>query len=440
MIVTVIGAGLAGVEAAWILAKGGINVRLYEARPKWCSPAHRSDQFAELVCSNSLRSNEGGSASALLKEEMRKLGSLVMEAADAMRLPAGKALAVDRDGFSKYITEKIFSHPNIKIIRKEVKSLPEVGTDQLATVIATGPLTSPSFTESLRSLLMDQLYFYDAIAPIVSAETIDMNIAFKASRYGVVGCEEGDYINCPLSENEYYLFVDGLLKAAKVQPHSFEDIKCFEGCQPIEIMAESHKDSLRHGPMKPVGIIDPRTGKRPFAVVQLRQDNLHATLYNIVGFQTRMTYLEQDRVFRFLPALSHAKFERYGSMHRNTFINGPLLLDDNLRLKSNNSIYVAGQLTGVEGYLESAATGLYVGTGIARKCIAPSPTTAIGALINHVVNSDPRRYQPMKAIWGIFPSLHEHPSTSHGPKSATRRQMMVDRGRADFKKWFKTLA
>jgi len=461
--IKIIGAGLAGCEAAWASAKKGLKVRLHEARPKWFSPAHRSENFAELVCSNSLKSDEEGHATALLKEEMRALGSIVMEAADATRVPAGKALAVDRDGFSGYITEKISSHPNIEIVREEVKQV--ASYESQATIIATGPLTSPALAESIASLFSSTyalthsrthaLYFYDAIAPIIEADSLDMNVAFRGSRYDVGTNEDGDYLNCPFTKEEYDLFIDELLKAEKIMAHGLDDIKCFEGCMPVEVMAERHKDALRHGPMKPMGFADPRTGRRPYAIVQLRQDDLHATLFNMVGFQTRMTYKEQDRVLRLIPGLKEAKFARYGSMHRNTYINGPTFLNEGLELKDHPGIFLAGQITGVEGYLESAAIGLYIGSTCALthpstssldklgtslkacSCAHPliPPTTAIGALINHIINSDPKHYIPMNCIWGIFPPLEAHPSTSKGPRKAGRKKLLLARARSDFQTW-----
>ena len=442
--VTVIGAGLAGCEAAWQLANSGIHVKLYEAKPAWRSPAHNSEDFAELICSNSLRSIEEGHASALLKEEMRFLGSLIIEAALETRLPAGKALAVDRKAFSKYITEKISNHPNIKIFRKEITSFFEI---ERPVIIATGPLTSESLANALIKYLkrrspVDYLYFYDAIAPIVEKNSIDMNIAFRASRYNVGTQDEGDYLNCPLDKETYYHFIDSLLASDRITERNFDSIKCFEGCMPIEEMASRHKDALRHGPMKPMGIENPRGGIRPYAVVQLRQDNSHATLFNMVGFQTRMKYTEQNKVFRMIPGLKNASFIRYGSMHRNTYVNGPALLDHNFKVGWEDDLYIIGQLSGVEGYLESASTGTYLGFVLSReingKKVAPLPaTTAIGALINHVVESDIKDYQPMKINWGIFPPLEEFPSTRKGPKKDQRRNLLIERGRRDLQKWFK---
>ncbi|MBI2092143.1 MAG: methylenetetrahydrofolate--tRNA-(uracil(54)-C(5))-methyltransferase (FADH(2)-oxidizing) TrmFO [Deltaproteobacteria bacterium] len=440
----VIGAGLAGVEAAWQLAKLGIKVRLFEAKPRWFSPAHKSPNFAELVCSNSLKSEETGHATALLKEEMGKLGSVVIEAAHSMRLPAGKALAVDREGFAEYITEKISANKNIEIIRGEVQSLNNFGDDICGVIIATGPLSSPAFIKNFKDLLSDSgefLYFHDAIAPIVEYDSIDMNIAFKASRYDVGKEADGDYINCPMTKSEYDSFIGEIIKANKVHAHEFDDIRYFEGCMPIEAFAERHPDALRHGPMKPMGIRHPKTGEGFYAIVQLRQDNMHATLYNIVGFQTRMTYPEQDRIFRMIPGLKSAKFARYGSMHRNTYINGPVLLNKTLQLKNYSHIYVAGQLTGVEGYLESAAVGLYAGLGlgyaIAKKSPMPAipPTTAIGSLIRHITCCPNKNFQPMKIMWGIFPPLSEKDSTSRGPRKELRRKMILERAEKDFWEW-----
>ncbi len=442
--VAIIGAGLAGVEAAWQLARIGIKVRLFEAKPKWFSPAHKSPNFAELVCSNSLKSEETGHATALLKEEMKQLGSIVIEAACSTRLPAGKAVAVDRDGFSKYITEKISANKNIEIIRDEVVSLNNFGDDICEIIIATGPLTSPSLIKTFNELLNDCsefLYFYDAIAPIIECDSIDMNIAFKASRYDVGTEADGDYINCPMTKSEYDSFIGEIIKANKVHAHEFDNLRYFEGCMPIEAFAERHPDALRHGPMKPMGIRHPKTGKGFYAIVQLRQDNSHASLYNIVGFQTRMTYPEQDRIFRIIPGLTSVKFARYGSMHRNTYINGPVLLNKELQLKSHPHIYLAGQLTGVEGYLESAAVGLYAGLGLGYKIVKKSQlpvipsTAAIGSLIRHITECTDKNFQPMKIMWGIFPPLCENPSTSRGPRKELRRQMILERARKDFHGW-----
>lgn len=433
--VAVVGGGLAGSEAAYQLSKSGLNVRLFEMKPKRFSPAHKSNNLAELVCSNSFRSDSINNAAGLLKDEMRLLGSLIMEAAGKTRIPAGKALAVDREGFSEYVTSRILDEKRIELVREEVTSVEWLLREHDAVVIATGPLTSKRFESVLQRLIgREYLYFYDGIAPLVEAESIDMGVAFRANRYGYGGGGEGDYLNLPMTREEYERFVDALLTAEKVKTHPFDEPKFFEGCMPIEAMAMRGKDTLRHGPMKPMGLENPRGGVKPYAVVQLRQDNLNATVYNIVGFQTRMTWPEQDRVFRMIPGLYHAKFLRYGTMHRNTFINGPALLDGFLRLKTNPRIYIAGQLTGVEGYIESAATGLYVGLilpnilkGICTP--VPPPTTAIGALIRHVIASDSECYQPSNIIFGLFPPLEKD-----YPKDL-KRFALIDRAKGDLSSW-----
>ncbi|RMG73598.1 MAG: methylenetetrahydrofolate--tRNA-(uracil(54)-C(5))-methyltransferase (FADH(2)-oxidizing) TrmFO, partial [Nitrospirae bacterium] len=344
----IIGGGLSGTEAAWQAAQRGVRVVLYEMRPVKTTPAHKSDHLAELVCSNSLRANEVYTAAGLLKEEMRLAGSLIMEAADRFKLPAGGALAVDRELFASYITEVVERHPLIEVKRTEVTSVPEG-----YSIIATGPLTSEKFAEHLKGMLSGEyLYFYDAIAPIVDAESIDYSKVFRASRYGKGG---DDYINCPMSKEEYERFYNALIEADQVQAREFEDEKVFEGCMPIEVMARRGRDTLRFGPMKPVGLIDPRTGKQPYAVVQLRVEDISETAYNIVGFQTRLRWPEQKRVFRLIPGLERAEFLRYGSIHRNTFINGPMFLNRDLSLKGYPKTYMAGQITGVEGYIESTA-------------------------------------------------------------------------------------
>ena len=398
----VIGAGLAGVEASWQIVRQGGYVLLYEMRPQKFTPAHKTAYFAELVCSNSLRSKEITSAVGLLKEEMRLLGSLVMEAALVTTVPAGKALSVDREEFAKYITEKIKKHPQIEIRHEEVVDIPKEGI----VVLATGPLTSDALSKALRTITgKEHLHFYDAIAPIVCADTINMNITFLASRY-----DKGkDYINCPLNKEEYNHFYQALIMAEQVPLRAFETLHFFEGCLPIEVMAERGKDTLRFGPMKPVGLVDPRTGRQPYAVVQLRQENREGTLYNMVGFQTKLRWSEQKRVFRLIPGLEQAEFARYGSIHRNTFIDAPRLLDKYLRLKSAPHIFIGGQLSGVEGYVESAATGILVGINAYRlsknkPLVCPPPTTALGALVNHLNNTVAKDFQPMNINWGLFPS------------------------------------
>jgi len=400
--VTVIGAGLAGSEAAWQIAQRGIPICLYEMRPAHVTAAHHTDGFAELVCSNSLRSASLETAVGLLKEELRRLGSLVMAAADATRVPAGAALAVDRTLFSQYVTAALATHPRIEIRREEAPTLPAG-----ITVVASGPLTSPALSEQLRSLFgSEYLYFYDAIAPVVTGESINTAIAFKASRYD----HGDDYFNCPLTREEYYCFVDAILAAEKVSEKAFERCIYFEGCLPIEEMARRGRDTLAFGPMKPVGIVDRRTGGRPYAVVQLRQDDRAGRLWNIVGFQTKMTYPEQRRVFRMIPGLEKAEFVRLGSLHRNTFIDSPRLLRPTLQFKERSDLLFAGQMIGVEGYLESAATGLLAGLNAGRlargACLLVAPsTTALGSLVTYITNDERRDFQPMNANYGLFPPL-----------------------------------
>lgn len=401
--VTIVGAGLAGSEAAWQLAGRGHRVRLVEMRPAKKSEAHKTGDFAELVCSNSLRGADLKNAVGLLKEEMRRLGSLVMRSADRNAVPGGGALVVDREGFSKFITEAIRGHPLIEVVNEEVTALDAAPGSPL--LIATGPLTSPALAEQIARLTgSESLYFYDSIAPIVEADSVNLDIAFRASRYDK---GEADYLNCPMNREEYEAFVAALVAAEKVPTKDFERPKFFEGCLPVEVMAERGRDTLAFGPMKPVGLIDPRTGKRPHAVVQLRQDDLHATLYNMVGFQTRMKYPEQQRVFRMIPGLERAEFVRLGSMHRNTFINAPRLLSPRLELKSRPGIYFAGQMIGVEGYVESAAMGLYAGLVLAeflpgRELPAPPPDTALGALVRHISLASEQDFQPMNVNFGLM--------------------------------------
>ncbi len=405
--INIIGAGLAGCEAAWQLAIRGVKVKLFEMKPKKFSPAHKSEKLAELVCSNSLRSNQLQSAVGILKEEMRMAGSLIIEAADKTKVPAGKALAVDREAFSSYITEKITSHPNIELIREEITS---ISNDNI-TIIATGPLTSEPLSLAIKKIIgEDYLYFYDAIAPIVLAESINMQIAFKASRYEKGDNKEGDYINCPLTEEEYKRFVTELLKAKKVPLKEFEKAAYFEGCLPIEVMAERGIETLRFGPMKPIGLKDPRTGKTPYAVVQLRMEDQEGTMYNMVGFQTKLTYPEQKRVFRLIPGLENAEFVRLGSIHRNTFVCAPKVIDETLRLKNMPNIFLAGQISGVEGYVESTAMGFIAAVNIWQFInnkipVIPPKTTAHGALIHHISKANPKTFQPMNVNFGLFKSL-----------------------------------
>ncbi len=412
----VIGGGLAGSEAAYQAAEQGLKVQLYEMRPSLQTGAHQTHDLAELVCSNSLGSNLPDRASGLLKNEVRLLGSMLLECAETAALPAGGALAVDRELFAKLVTERIENHPYIEIIREEVQEIP-----QTLCIVASGPLTSPALSKSIASLSgEDHLFFFDAIAPVIHADSINMEIAFRASRYGTGDQEEGDYINCPLTKEEYYSFVKALLNAERIELRSFEEaiktgVKAgnfFEGCLPIEIIAERGLDSLAFGPMRPVGLRDPRTGKRPYAVVQLRQDNLAGSLYNLVGFQTNLKYPEQKRVLRLIPGLENADFLRYGQMHRNTFIASPRLLRPTLQHIQLDSLFFAGQITGVEGYMGNIATGLLAGVNAARVHrnevpIVLSQTTMLGALCHYITHSDLKNFQPMKANFGILPPLEE---------------------------------
>ncbi len=403
--VKIIGAGLAGCEAAWQLANMGIAVELFEMKPQKFSPAHKSPDFAELVCSNSLRADGIYNAVGLLKEEMRRLGSLIMECADATRVPAGGALAVDRDAFSKMVTDKIKNHPNIRVIEEEVG---EINTDEY-TIIAAGPLASDKIADEILKLTSDTaLHFFDAAAPIVTFESIDMSKAFKAARYGKGG---DDYINCPMNKEEYLAFREELVNAEAAQVHEgVENPKVFEGCMPIEIMAARGIDTMRYGPLKPVGLTNPHDDSRPYAVVQLRQDNGAGSMYNIVGFQTHLKFGEQKRVFGMIPGLENAEFVRYGVMHRNTYINSPNLLTDNYNMKEFPKIYFAGQITGVEGYIESASSGLWAAICLGNKFLGktvPQATnrTAIGALAKYVSNPAVTDFQPMNVNFGILEDL-----------------------------------
>lgn len=401
--VTVLGAGLAGSECAWQIAKRGIPVRLVEMKPLKMTPAHTSPYFAELVCSNSLRSDELTNAVGLLKAEMRKMGSLIMESADYNRVAAGGALAVDRVGFSKYITDKIKSCPNIELVEAEASEIPEG-----EVVVATGPLSSDAIADRIAALCPDSdLHFYDAVAPIVTIDSIDMESAFFASRY-----DKGtaDYVNCPMDKEEYLAFVTELVNAKQAEVHGFDDAGVFEGCMPVEVMARRGVDTLRYGPLKPVGLIDPRTGRENYAVVQLRRDNADGTIYNIVGFQTHLTWGEQKRVFSMIPALKNAEFVRYGVMHRNTYLNSPQLLDRYYRLRSDERISFAGQMTGVEGYVESTASGMLVGIETAARILGlPAVNfpqeTAIGALGLYISGGSVGDFQPMNINFGIITPL-----------------------------------
>lgn len=439
--IIIIGGGLAGSEAAWQVAQAGFKVDLFEMRPRKNTGAHTTPWLGELVCSNSLGSKLIDRASGLLKEELRLLGSLLLQIAEECSLPAGGALAVDRDLFAKTITERIESHPNIRLIREEYTDIPSQ-----PAIIASGPLTSPALSKAIQELAgTEHLFFYDAIAPIVRAETINMEKAFRASRYqrGVV--EEGDYINCPLTREEYEHFIEALLSAERIPLRAFEDEinlgvragahEYFEGCLPIEVLASRGKEALAFGPMRPIGLRDPHTGKRPYAVVQLRQDNVAGTLYNLVGFQTNLTFPEQRRVFRMIPGLENAEFVRYGQMHRNTFMASPILLRPTLQFHRRADLFFAGQITGVEGYMGNIATGLLAGINATRVLKGETPvplpeTTMLGALCHYVTHASLKDFQPMKANFGILPPL-----PSPAPGKSQRALQYVERALIDLKVW-----
>lgn len=408
--VIVIGGGLAGTEAAWQLAERGVDVTLYEMRPLRTTGAHTTDRLGELVCSNSFGSKLPDRASGLLKNELDMLGCLLLECAERAALPAGGALAVDRELFANLVTTAIEGHSRIRVIREELRTIP----DQ-PTIIATGPLTSPALAEQIAALTgQEYLYFYDAIAPIVTLESIDMSIAFRASRYERGDEDAGDYINCPMNEAEYHRFVDALLSAERAALRDFEteDPQFFEGCLPIEQLAARGRDTLAYGPMRPIGLRDPRTGKRPYAVVQLRQDNLAGSLYNLVGFQTNIKWGQQEAVLRLIPGLENAEFVRMGQMHRNTFINSPTLLHPTMQYRQRADLYFAGQITGVEGYMGNVATGLLAGINLYRTLTrqpewTPPRTTMLGALCHYVTHAEAKHFQPMKANFGIMPELEK---------------------------------
>ncbi len=415
----VIGGGLAGVETAWQAATRGQPVTIHEMRPARQTEIHRTGNLAELVCSNSLRSDKLDNAVGLLKEEMRRLGSLVMRVADAVRVPAGAALAVDREGFAEAITREIEGHPLITVVREEVTEVPDPASVGGPVIVATGPLTSAALSASIAAMAGHrQLSFYDAISPIVLAETIDMSRVFRASRWGrslapaSPPADSGDYLNCPFTREEYEAFYQALVTAERAVVHDFEKATFFEGCLPVEVMAHRGQDTLRFGPMKPVGLTDPRTGRRAYAVVQLRQDNLAADHYSLVGFQTQLTYGEQARVFRMIPGLERAEFVRFGLVHRNTYINGPLVLSETWQVRSRPGLFFAGQVSGVEGYVESAASGLLAGINAAAVArgiepSAPPRTTAIGALAYYASHADPAHYQPSNITFGIMAPLEQ---------------------------------
>ena len=401
--VTVVGGGLAGCEAAWRLANDGWSVDLFEMRPVRTSPAHRTDRLAELVCSNSLGALEPTSPAGILKEELRLLGSLILGCAEKASLPAGKALAVDRDLLASLVTTAIESHPSIAVHREEVCALPEE-----PCIIATGPLSSEAMTAALAEATGgDYLYFFDAVAPVVTLDSIDQSVVYRAGRYG----QQADYLNCPMTEEQYRTFYAALADAERVIPHSFEDPGYFEGCLPIEVIASRGPETMRFGPLRPVGLPDPRTGREPFAVVQLRQDNREGTLFNLVGFQTSLRWGEQDRVFRLIPGLERAEFARYGVMHRNVYVNAPKVLDPRLRIRGRDALFLAGQITGVEGYLESAAMGIVAAVNCSLLRGSPERLpewpreSVIGSLLHYLMNAEPSRFQPMNANLGILPPV-----------------------------------
>jgi methylenetetrahydrofolate--tRNA-(uracil-5-)-methyltransferase len=428
--IRVIGGGLAGAEAAWQIARHGLNVDLYEMRPVRKTPAHVTDNLAELVCSNSLKSNDLLHAPGLLKEEMRILQSLIISAADQSAVPAGMSLSVDREVFARKIQERLESLPNVRMIREEVTSIPQDGIN----IIATGPLTSEPLAESIKEFSQSpHLYYYDAISPIIDADSIDRSIVFAASRYGK---GNDDYLNCPMSRDQYEEFYDSLLNAETHPLKEFEKAIFFEGCLPIEELARRGKRTLCFGPMKPIGLTDPATGRRPFACVQLRQDNLAASHYNMVGFQTSMRFSEQARVFRMIPGLQNAEFIRYGWIHRNTYLNAPKVLLPTYQTRTSPQLFFAGQLSGVEGYVDSAASGLLAGINAARLMLdlplhIPPPETAIGALAHYISNADPNHFQPMNITFGL---LHA-PDLQTIKDKQRKKQLLVDRALASLRKF-----
>ena len=436
--ITIVGGGLAGSEAAWQLAERGHQVALYEMRPVRTTPAHKTDQLAELVCSNTFKSTEATTAHGLLKAEMRELGSVILAAADTARVPGGTALTVDRALFAAGVHARLHAHPNVRVVREEVTALPEVG------IVATGPLTSDALAAALAARLGQQsLAFYDAIAPVVAVESVDSAVTFRASRWGretmdgaaEAGAAEGAYLNCPMDRGEYEAFLDALVAADQATAQEFDAVPYFEGCMPVEEMARRGRDTLRFGPLKPVGLADPRTGRRPWAVVQLRQEDRAGRMWNLVGFQTRLRYPEQQRVFRLIPGLAGAEFLRFGSIHRNSYVNTPAVLAPHLALRDGPTTLVAGQLTGVEGYTESTATGLLAGVNLDRLLrelapVLPPPTTMFGALYRHLREADPRHFQPMNANFGLVDDLAEPVRDK-----LAKRARMAERALADFHAW-----
>ena len=425
----VIGGGLAGSEAAWQAAQRGVHVALYEMRPRRFTPAHTTPWLAEIICSNSLGSDELENASGLLKAELRRLGSLLMACADRTAVPAGKALAVDRELFARCVTEHIEGHPLITVIREEVTEIPD-----RPCIIASGPLTSDALAAAIQRLTgQEYLYFYDAISPIVAADSIDMSICFQGSRYGRGQDPDGDYINCPMTKEEYEAFVDALIHAETIELRDFEkeDPRFFEACLPIEVLARRGRDALAYGPLRPTGLIDPRTGRMPYAVVQLRRDNRAGTMYSMVGFQTNLKWPEQRRVFRMIPGLQKAEFLRYGQMHRNTYINAPALLEPTMQFRGRPDLFFAGQITGAEGYVGNIATGLVAGVNAARLLRGKPPlvlpvTTMIGALCDYLARADPRDFQPMKANFGLLPPLERPVRDKRARALAYARRALSD--------------
>lgn len=429
--VTIVGGGLAGCECAWQLAERGLEVTLVEQKPDKRTPAQQGDGLAELVCSNSFRGASLGNAVGLLKEEMRRAGSLVIAAGERARVPAGGAFAVDREVFSAEMTARVTAHPRITIEHREVTAIPEAAHP---VVLATGPLTGDALASDIAEAVGEKhLAYYDAIAPVVTAESIDWDTVFRASRYDKGG--DDAYVNCPLDKAQYEAFVQAVIDAEKVAPREFEKVRYFEGCLPLEVMAERGIKTLSFGPMKPVGLTDPKTGRRPWAVVQLRQENVGATAYNLVGFQTRMKWPEQKRVFRMIPGLQNAEFERYGSVHRNTFVDSPRVLNEDLSLKARPNVYLAGQVSGVEGYVESAACGLVLGATLARKLRGeemawPAATTALGSLLGHLRDTESKNFQPANVVWSMFPPLE---GGRIGKRE--RHERMAERALRDLEGW-----
>ena len=432
--VHIVGGGLAGCEAAWQLAERGVHVVVHEMRPTRETPAHKTDRLAELVCSNTFKSTELSNAHGLLKGEMRALGSLILTAADEARVAAGSALAVDREVFSAGVHDRLMGHPNVEVVRGEVTSLPSPG------IVATGPLTSDALAEAIRLRLgVDRLAFYDAIAPIIARDSIDDAIVFRASRYDKETMEgadaEGAYLNCPFTRDEYDAFIDALGSADQHQGHAFDDVPYFDGCMPAEEMVKRGRETLRFGPMKPVGLSDPRTGRRPWAVAQLRMEDRGGRMWNLVGFQTRLRIPEQQRVFRLIPCLANAEFFRFGSIHRNSYLNSPASLTPHLSLRDDSMMLFAGQLTGVEGYTESSATGLLAGINLHRMLgglepVVPPPTTMLGALYRYLREADPRYFQPMNANFGLVEELPDPPRDKR-----VKKERMAERALGDLEAW-----